>query len=112
MKEKLEPYKLHSTIANSLFGADKVTLTVLLEQIGSISKMLDRLAQGEALRGYKAELNAELSDLVFHLDEFVKRWGYNLDELKVYGKERWEDRHPIKRCSIAKGCSTEPLLDY
>jgi len=85
------PFELHQQIADSSVGVDKVTVSIMMAQLGSISNCLDRMFL-EGPRGYNAEIEGEMADLVFHLDVFAKRRGKNLDDLQTMGAERYEER--------------------
>jgi len=85
------PFELHQQIADSSVGADKVTVSVMMAQLGSISNCLDKTVL-EGPRGYNAEIEGEMADLVFHLDVFAKRRGKILEDLRLMGAERYEER--------------------
>lgn len=50
------PFELHRRIADSQVGADKVTISVMMEQLGSISKCLDNIVLSGDAKGYNAEI--------------------------------------------------------
>lgn len=86
------PLQLHQAIAKSRVGADKVTLTVMIEQIGSISKCLDKAYLCGSDVGYRAEIEVELADLTFHLSEFSRRRNLSMDALLEMGTTRYAER--------------------
>jgi hypothetical protein len=89
---QISPFELHRHIADSSVGADKVTVSVMMEQLGSISKCLDKIAMGGVKPAYDAEIRGEMADLAFHLTMFAMRRGDNLASLADMGEERYKER--------------------
>lgn len=91
------PFELHRRIADSQVGADKVTVTVLVEQLGSISKCLDAIALGGNVTAFNAEILGELADLTFHLGRFAdqRTEGKGLSWLEIIGEERYRERRNV-----------------
>ena len=87
------PFKLHERIANSSVGPDKIAISVMMEQLGSISKCLDQIVLTGDSSGYTAEIIGELSDLTFHLAESARRRDRGLGQLRNMSEERYNERH-------------------
>ncbi len=92
-EQGLTPAERHCQIARTVCGTDLVTLSVLVEQIGSMSKILCAVAEShEGWLGYKGEFKNELADLVYHLSVLAMRHGTTIKELVDLGKERYCER--------------------